>query len=60
MFGIVERSDLVAKDPYTRVNPLGRPVQPAEPAPSYAFLASHESSCVNVETLGAACGAPLP
>ena len=41
-------------------NPVGRPAQPAELAPAFVFLASHESSFVNGETLGVTGGQPLP
>ncbi|WP_054955112.1 SDR family oxidoreductase [Paenibacillus dakarensis] len=39
---------------------LGRPGQPAEMAPAYVFLASHESSYVSGETLNANGGTPTP
>ena len=40
--------------------PLGRPVQPAEMAPAYVFLASQESSYISGETLNANGGTPTP
>lgn len=38
---------------------MGRPAQPAEPAPAYVFLASNESKYVNGEVLGVTGGKPL-
>jgi NAD(P)-dependent dehydrogenase (short-subunit alcohol dehydrogenase family) len=40
-------------------NPMGRPAQPAELAPSYVFLASDESRYVNGEILGVTGGKVL-
>lgn len=40
--------------------PLGRPGQPAEMAPAYVFLASHESSYITGETINANGGTPTP
>ncbi|MFP2927959.1 SDR family oxidoreductase [Pyxidicoccus sp. 3LG] len=40
-------------------NPVGRPAQPAELAPSYVFLASDESRFVNAEILGVTGGKVL-
>jgi NAD(P)-dependent dehydrogenase (short-subunit alcohol dehydrogenase family) len=39
--------------------PLGRPAQPAELAPSYAFLASQESSYTTGETIAVTGGTPI-
>ncbi|MFC9080386.1 SDR family oxidoreductase [Streptomyces sp. NPDC057062] len=40
--------------------PIGRPAQPAEMAPAYVFLASHEASFISAEILNATGGTPLP
>jgi NAD(P)-dependent dehydrogenase (short-subunit alcohol dehydrogenase family) len=40
-------------------SPTGRPAQPAELAPAFVFLASHESSFVNGEILGVTGGQPI-
>jgi hypothetical protein len=40
-------------------NPIGRPAQPAELAPSFVFLASDESRFVNAEILGVTGGMVL-
>ncbi|WP_115976988.1 SDR family oxidoreductase [Streptomyces sp. MI02-2A] len=40
--------------------PIGRPTQPAEMAPAYVFLASHEASFITAEILNATGGTPLP
>ncbi|MFD8501757.1 SDR family oxidoreductase [Streptomyces sp. NPDC059687] len=40
--------------------PIGRPAQPAEMAPAYVFLASHEASFITAEILNATGGTPLP
>jgi NAD(P)-dependent dehydrogenase (short-subunit alcohol dehydrogenase family) len=40
-------------------SPMQRPAQPAELAPAFVFLASHESSYVNGEVLGVSGGKPL-
>jgi NAD(P)-dependent dehydrogenase (short-subunit alcohol dehydrogenase family) len=38
---------------------MGRPAQPVELAPSYVFLASHESSYITGEVIGVTGGKPL-
>ena len=40
-------------------SPMGRAGQPAEVAPIYVFLASHESSYINGEVVGVTGGMPL-
>jgi NAD(P)-dependent dehydrogenase (short-subunit alcohol dehydrogenase family) len=40
-------------------SPLGRPVQPAEPAPLFVFVASDESSYITGEVVGVTGGKPL-
>ncbi|MFI6358438.1 SDR family oxidoreductase [Streptomyces sp. NPDC050743] len=40
--------------------PLGRPVQPAELAPAYVYLASPQASYITAEILNATGGTPLP
>ena len=40
-------------------NPMGRPAQPAEVAPTYVFLASQESSYITGEVIGVTGGVPL-
>jgi NAD(P)-dependent dehydrogenase (short-subunit alcohol dehydrogenase family) len=40
-------------------SPMGRAGQPAEVAPVYVFLASHEASYVNGEVIGVTGGMPL-
>jgi NAD(P)-dependent dehydrogenase (short-subunit alcohol dehydrogenase family) len=39
--------------------PLGRPGQPAEPAPLYVFLATEDSRYISGEVIGATGGKPL-
>jgi NAD(P)-dependent dehydrogenase (short-subunit alcohol dehydrogenase family) len=40
-------------------NPMGRPGQPAELAPTYVFLASQDSSYITGEVIGVTGGVPL-
>ena len=47
------------KDFGSEESPMQRAGQPAELAPVYVFLASHESSYVNGEIIGVTGGAPL-
>ena len=41
-------------------NPMGRPAQPAELAPSYVFLAARDSQFITGEVIGVTGGNPLP
>jgi NAD(P)-dependent dehydrogenase (short-subunit alcohol dehydrogenase family) len=56
---IVQSFDPEHSQKHGKGNPLGRPAQPAELAPSYVFLASDDSSYVNGEILGVTGGMPL-
>ncbi|MCP3144211.1 SDR family oxidoreductase [Pyxidicoccus xibeiensis] len=51
------KADKVAT--FGKDNPVGRPAQPAELAPSYVFLACDESRFVNAEILGVTGGGVL-
>lgn len=45
---------------FGRSTPVDRPAQPAELAPLYVFLASHESRYITGEVIGITGGRPLP
>src|SRR5690606_37160073 len=45
---------------FGKQTPVGRPAQPAEMAPAYAFLASQEAPFLTAETVNATGGTPLP
>ncbi|WP_049573077.1 SDR family oxidoreductase [Streptomyces sp. SBT349] len=53
-------STLPATGEFGAASALGRPAQPAEMAPAYVFLASHDADYITAEIMNATGGSPLP
>ncbi len=56
---IVQSFDAEKVKEFGAQNPLGRPAQPAELAPTYVFLASNDSRFITGEVVGVTGGMPL-
>ena len=56
---IVQSFDADKVKEFGAQNPLGRPAQPAELAPTYVFLASNDSRFITGEVVGVTGGMPL-